>query len=54
MIISGMKLILSCFNFSLFFSFTGMPVGHNLYANDLIEVLKKKHASGTYKSLVSH
>ncbi|XP_061374750.1 vacuolar-processing enzyme-like [Gastrolobium bilobum] len=30
----------------------GMPVGPYLYASDLIEVLKKKHASGTYKSLV--
>ncbi|XP_043705645.1 vacuolar-processing enzyme-like [Telopea speciosissima] len=30
----------------------GMPTGPYLYANDLIDVLKKKHASGTYKSLV--
>ncbi|KAL3498572.1 hypothetical protein ACH5RR_041304 [Cinchona calisaya] len=30
----------------------GMPFGPYLYADDLIEVLKKKHASGTYKSLV--
>lgn len=30
----------------------GMPSGDNLYANDLIDILKKKHASGTYKSLV--
>ncbi|KAK7321606.1 hypothetical protein VNO77_32416 [Canavalia gladiata] len=30
----------------------GMPAGPFLYASDLIEVLKKKHASGTYKSLV--
>ncbi|XP_015884509.3 vacuolar-processing enzyme [Ziziphus jujuba] len=30
----------------------GMPTGPYIYANDLIEVLKKKHASGTYKSLV--
>ncbi|XP_047341072.1 vacuolar-processing enzyme-like [Impatiens glandulifera] len=30
----------------------GMPTNPYLYANDLIEVLKKKHASGTYKSLV--
>jgi legumain len=30
----------------------GMPVGRNIYADDLNEVLKKKHASGTYKSLV--
>lgn len=31
----------------------GMPTDPYLYANDLIDVLKKKHASGTYKSLVS-
>ncbi|WJX09607.1 legumain [Trifolium repens] len=30
----------------------GMPVGPYLYASDLNEVLKKKHASGGYKSLV--
>ncbi|PIN16844.1 Asparaginyl peptidase [Handroanthus impetiginosus] len=30
----------------------GMPAGPYLYADDLINVLKKKHASGTYKSLV--
>ncbi|KAJ1423458.1 Peptidase C13, legumain [Sesbania bispinosa] len=30
----------------------GMPTNPYLYASDLIEVLKKKHASGTYKSLV--
>lgn len=30
----------------------GMPAGPYLYANDLNDVLKKKHASGTYKSLV--
>ncbi|KAJ0601708.1 putative legumain protein [Helianthus annuus] len=30
----------------------GMPTSPYLYANDLIDVLKKKHASGTYKSLV--
>ncbi|KAI3682208.1 hypothetical protein L2E82_50071 [Cichorium intybus] len=30
----------------------GMPTNPYMYANDLIEVLKKKHASGTYKSLV--
>ncbi|GLT57227.1 hypothetical protein SLA2020_302150 [Shorea laevis] len=30
----------------------GMPTLPYLYANDLIDVLKKKHASGTYKSLV--
>ncbi|EPS59704.1 hypothetical protein M569_15100, partial [Genlisea aurea] len=30
----------------------GMPTDPYLYANDLIDVLKRKHASGTYKSLV--
>ncbi|CAA7036848.1 unnamed protein product [Microthlaspi erraticum] len=30
----------------------GMPTSPYLYANDLNDVLKKKHASGTYKSLV--
>ncbi|KAF5468077.1 hypothetical protein F2P56_012258 [Juglans regia] len=30
----------------------GMPTYPYLYADDLIKVLKKKHASGTYKSLV--
>ncbi|KAF6164298.1 hypothetical protein GIB67_010268 [Kingdonia uniflora] len=30
----------------------GMPTNPYLYANDLIDVLKKKHASGTYKSWV--
>ncbi|KAL0734044.1 hypothetical protein Bca4012_010254 [Brassica carinata] len=29
----------------------GMPTSPALYANDLNDVLKKKHASGTYKSL---
>lgn len=32
--------------------FIGMPTSPALYANDLNDVLKKKHASGTYKSLV--
>lgn len=32
---------------------SGMPTGPFMYATDLIEVLKKKHASETYKSLVS-
>ncbi|GJX26274.1 vacuolar-processing enzyme-like protein [Tanacetum coccineum] len=32
--------------------FVGMPTLPYMYANDLIEVLKKKHAAGTYKSLV--
>ncbi|GFP80184.1 vacuolar-processing enzyme gamma-isozyme [Phtheirospermum japonicum] len=31
---------------------SGMPVGEFITANDLNNVLKKKHASGTYKSLV--
>ncbi|XP_058068390.1 vacuolar-processing enzyme-like [Magnolia sinica] len=30
----------------------GMPTFPYLYANDLVDVLKKKHASGSYKSLV--
>ncbi|CAK9145318.1 unnamed protein product [Ilex paraguariensis] len=30
----------------------GMPTSPYIYAKDLIDVLKKKHASGTYKSLV--
>ncbi|KAL6502009.1 hypothetical protein OROGR_027142 [Orobanche gracilis] len=30
----------------------GMPNSHYIYADDLINVLKMKHASGTYKSLV--
>ncbi|TYI76855.1 hypothetical protein E1A91_D06G105800v1 [Gossypium mustelinum] len=30
----------------------GMPTFPYLYADDLIDVLKKKHASGTYKSMV--
>ncbi|KAL0447413.1 UNVERIFIED_CONTAM: Vacuolar-processing enzyme [Sesamum latifolium] len=30
----------------------GMPTSPYIYADDLINVLKKKHASGTYKSLV--
>ncbi|GAB4854419.1 hypothetical protein Ancab_023005 [Ancistrocladus abbreviatus] len=29
-----------------------MPSGDDLYAKDFIEALKKKHASGTYKSMV--
>nr|GEW78732.1 hypothetical protein [Tanacetum cinerariifolium] len=31
---------------------TCMPTLPYMYANDLVEVLKKKHAAGTYKSLV--
>lgn len=34
--------------------FSGMPTTPYLYANDLINVLKKKHASGTYKSMVNN
>ncbi|KAM0938251.1 putative legumain protein [Dioscorea sansibarensis] len=30
----------------------GMPTGRSVYADELIAVLKKKHASGSYKSLV--
>lgn len=32
--------------------FAGMPTSPYLYADDLNDVLKKKHASGTYKSMV--
>lgn len=39
--------------YSLFYYvFPGMPTSPYLYANDLINVLNKKHASGTYNSLV--
>jgi len=31
---------------------SGMPTTPYLYANDLVDTLKKKHAAGTYKSLV--
>lgn len=37
----------------LYFHKSGMPSGPYLYADDLIDALKRKHASGTYKSLVS-
>ncbi|CAH8378067.1 unnamed protein product [Eruca vesicaria subsp. sativa] len=37
---------------SFIFFFAGMPTSPYLYADDLNAVLKKKHASGTYKSLV--
>jgi len=30
-----------------------MPTYPYLYGDDLVDVLKKKHAAGTYKSLVS-
>lgn len=30
----------------------GMPNGPFIYAKDFINVLKKKHASGTYKQMV--
>ncbi|KAL1830655.1 hypothetical protein DCAR_0100586 [Daucus carota subsp. sativus] len=30
----------------------GMPTNPYMYAGDLVDVLKKKHASGTYKSMV--
>lgn len=32
--------------------FSGMPTNPYLYADDLNEVLKQKHAAGAYKSLV--
>lgn len=31
-----------------------MPTNPYMYAGDLVDVLKKKHASGTYKSLVNY
>jgi len=34
--------------------FPGMPSGPYLYADDLIATLKKKHAMGTYKSMVTN
>lgn len=33
---------------------SGMPTYPYLYADDLVAVLKKKHAAGTYKSMVIH
>lgn len=33
---------------------TGMPTSPNLYADDLIDTLKKKAAAGTYKELVMY
>ena len=39
----------------LYYNFlSGMPTSPYLYADDLIEVLKKKHASGTYNKLVCY
>jgi hypothetical protein len=35
-----------------FVKFSGMPTYPYLYGDDLVDVLKKKHAAGTYKSLV--
>lgn len=35
------------------FVISGMPNMPYLYAKDFIEVLKKKHASGTYKEMAS-
>lgn len=32
--------------------FSGMPADEILYASDLIDVLKKKHDSNTFKSMV--
>lgn len=39
---------------AIFVHILGMPSGPFMYAKDLIDVLKKKHASGTYKSMVSY
>ena len=32
---------------------TGMPTSPNLYADDLVDTLKKKAAAGTFKEMVS-
>jgi hypothetical protein len=32
---------------------SGMPTYPYLYADDLVAVLKQKHAAGTYKSMVT-
>lgn len=34
------------------FMSTGMPTSPNLYADEFVDTLKKKAASGTYKELV--
>ena len=34
------------------FSFSGMPVGDYIYANDLVAVLIKKHEANAYKNMV--
>ncbi|GFP99039.1 vacuolar-processing enzyme [Phtheirospermum japonicum] len=55
------KFVDSCLKLHIFVYYTdhggpeilGMPVGEFIMMNDLNNVLKKKHASGTYKSLVS-
>lgn len=51
-------LILSCctnYTISLLLYLNpGMPTNPYMYAGDLIDVLKKKYASGTYKSLVKY
>ena len=43
-------------NYSLFISYliVGMPNMPYLYAMDFIDVLKKKHASGSYKEMVKN
>ena len=34
-------------------TWSGMPEGESVYANDFIDVLKKKHAANAYKRMVS-
>ena len=40
--------------FSVLVKLSGMPTYPYVYGDDLVDVLKKKHAAGTYKSLVPH
>jgi hypothetical protein len=37
----------------LFIFLSGMQDGGDLYANDLVDALKKKHAAKSYKKMVS-
>lgn len=46
------KLLNKMFNDDCCFNNSGMPNVPFLYAMDFIEVLKKKHAAGTYKDMV--
>lgn len=33
---------------------SGMPIGKDLYAKDLVQVLKKQQEANSYKSMVSN